>query len=80
MEQLLSQAEIDALLGVISDEGVETVESTEPEVAVRLEQAFDFAKHTKGRTERFSAIEFIADRLSKSLRSALTLFLSEKWI
>ncbi len=78
MEQLLSQAEIDALLGVISSEGVETVECTEPEVAVRREQPFNFATHTKGRTERFSAVEFIADRLSKSLRSALTLFLERE--
>ena len=41
-------------------------------------RVFDFAKYTKGRKERLPALEFITDRLSKSLRSALTLFLERE--
>ncbi len=85
MEQLLSQAEIDALLNVISTEDVGAVQVAEPEAVVATitpervkAQVFDFAKYTKGRKERFSALEFISDRLSKSLRSALTLFLERE--
>ena len=85
MEQLLSQDEIDALLKGISDGDVETAKEPEPEAAaasVTTEQVsaqvFDFAKYTKGRKERLSALEFISDRLSKSLRSALTLFLERE--
>ena len=83
MEQLLSQDEIDALLKGISDGEIETAKEGEPEaVAAAPErvnaEVFDFAKYTKGRKERLSALEFIADRLSKSLRSALTLFLERE--
>jgi flagellar motor switch protein FliM len=86
VEQLLSQGEIDALLKGISDGEVETAIDTEQEMAAASEaaperrkgQVFDFAKYTKGRKERFSALEFISDRLSKSLRSALTLFLERE--
>jgi flagellar motor switch protein FliM len=86
VEQLLSQGEIDALLKGISDGEVETATETEPEMTAPLEaaseqrkaQVFDFAKYTKGRKERFSALDFISDRLSKSLRSALTLFLERE--
>ncbi len=92
MEQLLSQSEIDALLKGISDGAVDTSEAEEeaaPEQVVveapaapRLEktqaQVFDFAKYTKGRKEKLSALDFISDRLSKSLRSALTLFLERE--
>ena len=83
MEQLLSQDEIDALLKGISDGEVETAKEGEPEaVAAAPErvcaEVFDFAKYTKGRKERLSALEFISDRLSKSLRSALTLFLERE--
>jgi len=83
VEQLLSQQEIDALLKGISDGEVETAAEAEPEVAAAAParvnaQVFDFAKYTKGRKERLSALEFISDRLSKSLRSALTLFLERE--
>jgi len=83
VEQLLSQDEIDALLKGISEGEIETAKEGEPEaVAAAPERAsaevFDFAKYTKGRKERLSALEFIADRLSKSLRSALTLFLERE--
>ncbi len=83
MEQLLSQDEIDALLKGISDGEIETAKEGEPEaVAAAPErvcaEVFDFAKYTKGRKERLSALEFISDRLSKSLRSALTLFLERE--
>ena len=83
MEQLLSQDEIDALLKGISDGDIETAKEGEPEAAAAAPertdaQVFDFAKYTKGRKERLSALEFISDRLSKSLRSALTLFLERE--
>lgn len=83
MEQLLSQDEIDALLKGISDGDIETAKEGEAESAAaapeRVDaQIFDFAKYTKGRKERLSALEFISDRLSKSLRSALTLFLERE--
>lgn len=91
MEQLLSQDEIDALLKGISDGEVETepeTEAEEPLAAAPVTEAapprqvdaeiFDFAKYTKGRKERFTALDFISDRLSKSLRSALTLFLERE--
>ncbi|OPY67146.1 MAG: Flagellar motor switch protein FliM [Syntrophorhabdaceae bacterium PtaU1.Bin034] len=90
MEQLLSQDEIDALLKGISDGEVETSREEETEIeaapvsgkgAAREPvkfQVFDFAKYTKGRKEKLSALEFISDRLSKSLRSALTLFLERE--
>jgi flagellar motor switch protein FliM len=83
VEQLLSQDEIDALLKGISDGEVETAKEGEPEAAVAAPElvnaeVFDFSKYTKGRKERLSALEFISDRLSKSLRSALTLFLERE--
>jgi flagellar motor switch protein FliM len=91
VEQLLSQDEIDALLKGISDGEVETepeTEAEEPLAAAPVTEAapprqvdaeiFDFAKYTKGRKERFTALDFISDRLSKSLRSALTLFLERE--
>ncbi|MGD0229883.1 MAG: flagellar motor switch protein FliM [Syntrophorhabdales bacterium] len=83
MEQLLSQEEIDALLKGISDGDVDTgaeemeVEAEGPQAArppVKAE-IFDFAKYTKGRKDKLPSLEFVSDRLSKSLRSALTLFL-----
>jgi flagellar motor switch protein FliM len=83
VEQLLSQDEIDALLKGISDGEIETAKEGEPEAAAAAPEranaeVFDFAKYTKGRKERLSALEFISDRLSKSLRSALTLFLERE--
>ena len=86
MEQLLSQGEIDALLKGISDGEVETAIEAESELAAASEPApkrrraevLDFAKYTKGRKDHFAALEFISDRLSKSLRSSLTLFLERE--
>lgn len=84
MEQLLSQEEIDALLKGISEGDVEAaVEEVEAEAeqtpSPRVKaQIFDFAKYTKGRKDKLPSLEFISDRLSKSLRSALTLFLERE--
>jgi flagellar motor switch protein FliM len=84
MDQLLSQEEIDALLKGISEGNVETVaEEAEAKAEDMLPprpkaRILDFAKYTKGRKERLPSLEFISDRLSKSLRSALTLFLERE--
>ncbi len=89
MEQLLSQEEIDALLKGISEGDVETgTEEMEAEAegqaateAVRVPataQLLDFAKYTKVRKEKLISLDFINDRVSKSLRSALTLFLERE--
>ena len=80
MEQLLSQDEIDALLNTISSEDDEPEKPESEAVAATPPKArvFDFTKYTKGRKERLPALEFITDRLSKSLRSALTLFLERE--
>jgi flagellar motor switch protein FliM len=80
VEQLLSQDEIDALLKGISDGEVETageVAEEEP-VSVPSAQVFDFGKYTRGRKERFSALDFVFDRLSKALRSSFSLFLERE--
>ena len=89
MEQLLSQEEIDALLKGISEGDVETAtEEMEAEAGAEsaksvpsappTAQLLDFAKYTKGRKDRLPSLDFVADRLSKSLRSALTLFLERE--
>ena len=80
MEQLLSQDEIDALLNTISSQDDEPgiAESETIAAAPQKARVFDFTKYTKGRKERLPALEFITDRLSKSLRSALTLFLERE--
>ena len=80
MEQLLSQEEIDALLGEISGGGEEQAEEPTAGPAPKPVEArlFDFTKYTKGRKERLSALDFIADRFSKSLVSALSLFLERE--
>ena len=80
MEQLLSQDEIDALLNTISSQDDEPgiAESEAVAAAPQKARVFDFTKYTKGRKERLPALEFITDRLSKSLRSALTLFLERE--
>lgn len=84
MEQLLSQEEIDALLKGISAGEVEAAPEEEGEKAAAVAapqvsaEIFDFSKYTRGRKERFTALEFICDRLSKSLRSALSLFLERE--
>jgi flagellar motor switch protein FliM len=89
VEQLLSQEEIDALLKGISEGEVETAtEEMEAEAeaetpksvpsAPPTAQLLDFAKYTKGRKERLPSLDFVVERLSKSLRSALTLFLERE--
>ena len=82
MEQLLSQDEINALLNSIASEDDEPAKAEPEAVAAALQKGsallFDFTKYTKGRKERLPALEFIADRLSKSLRSSLTLFLERE--
>ena len=83
MDQVLSQAEIDALLGGIS-EGEILTESAPPEEPIQQaaeEKAvadFDFVRFTKGKKERLPALEFIYDRFSKSFRSALSLFMERE--
>jgi len=80
VEQLLSQDEIDALLNTISSQDDEPGIAESETIAATPQKArvFDFTKYTKGRKERLPALEFITDRLSKSLRSALTLFLERE--
>jgi flagellar motor switch protein FliM len=84
MEQVLSQAEIDALLGGISEGEIltEAVLPDEPEQQAVVEQKqvtdFDFIRFTKGKKERLPALEFIYDRFSKSFRSALSLFMERE--
>ena len=74
MEQVLSQAEIDALLGGISDGEILTEtaapEEQHQEAAEKQVTDFDFIRFTKGKKERLPALEFIYDRFSKSFRSA----------
>jgi len=78
MEQLLSQEEINALLGGFSDGDEEQAGETIDEAAAKPVETrlFDLAKYTKGRKERLPALDFITDRFSKSLLSALSLSLS----
>jgi len=82
MEQVLSQAEIDALLGGISEGVIETETQTEVAVAPPAEQkevkSIDFIRYTKGKKEKLPALEFIYDRFSKSFRSALSLFMERE--
>src|SRR5512145_2186385 len=81
MEQVLSQAEIDALLGGIS-EGVIETETQQEAAALPDEQkeikSIDFIRYTKGKKEKLPALEFIYDRFSKSFRSALSLFMEKE--
>jgi len=81
MDQVLSQAEIDALLGGIS-EGEILTETTFVEEAAAVEERevkdFDFMRFTKGKKEKLPALEFIYDRFSKSFRSALSLFMERE--
>ncbi len=82
MEQVLSQAEIDALLGGISEGVIETETQTEvataPAEAQKEVKSIDFIRYTKGKKERLPALEFIYDRFSKSFRSALSLFMERE--
>ena len=80
MDQVLSQAEIDALLGGISEGEIQTEASPEearpPEMVDVVE--FDFIRFTKGKKEKLPALDFIYDRFSKSFRSALSLFMERE--
>jgi flagellar motor switch protein FliM len=80
MEQLLSQEEINALLGGFSDGDEEQAGETIDEAVAKPAETslFDFTKYTKGRKERLSALDFITGRFSKSLVSALSLFLERE--
>lgn len=82
MEQVLSQAEIDALLGGISEGAIDTAETIEEAIVLpeahREAREFDFVKYTKGKKERLPALEFIYERFAKSLRSALALFMEKE--
>ena len=80
MEQVLSQAEIDALLGGISEGEIQTEtppEELQPETQKGVAD-FDFIRFTKGKKEKLPALEFIYDRFSKSFRSALSLFMERE--
>ncbi len=83
MEQVLSQAEIDALLGGISEGAIETADTLPLEEIVLKEEhkearTIDFIHYTKGKKEKLPALEFIYDRFSKSFRSALSLFMERE--
>jgi len=83
MEQILSQEEIDALMSGLSDGEIEPQTEVEVQVETQVEnkievQTFDFVKYTKGKKENFPALQFIYDRFSKSLRSALSLFIEKE--
>ncbi len=81
MEQVLSQAEIDALLGGISEGEILTETTLVEEIVVAEERQvkdFDFMRFTKGKKEKLPALEFIYDRFSKSFRSALSLFMERE--
>jgi flagellar motor switch protein FliM len=84
MEQILSQEEIDALMSGLSDGDIESQLEVEVQAEVQLQvenkievQPFDFIKYTKGKKENLPALQFIFDRFSKSLRSALSLFIEK---
>lgn len=77
MEQILSQEEIDALLKGISEGEIETQKEVSIEERVET-KSFDFIQHTRGKKERLPALDFIYDRFSKSLRSALSLFVEKE--
>ncbi len=81
MDQVLSQAEIDALLGGISEGEILTgTGAVEEDVAKgeRQVKEFDFMRFTRGKKEKLPALEFIYDRFSKSFRSALSLFMERE--
>ncbi|HVN98179.1 MAG TPA: flagellar motor switch protein FliM [Syntrophorhabdaceae bacterium] len=81
MDQVLSQAEIDALLGGISDGVIETEapeQAAAPAEVKKEVKSVDFIRYTKGKKEKLPALEFIYDRFSKSFRSALSLFMEKE--
>jgi flagellar motor switch protein FliM len=77
MEQILSQEEIDALLKGISEGEIETQKEVVVEEQVET-KSFDYSQFTRGKKERLPALDFIYDRFSKSLRSALSLFVEKE--
>jgi flagellar motor switch protein FliM len=80
MEQILSQDEIDALLKGISEGEIETQKEV-AQVAIEEQveaKTLDFLQYTRGKKERLPALDFIYDRFSKSLRSALSLFVEKE--
>ena len=74
MEQILSQEEIDALLGGLSEGTIEIEQEAEPEQKQEV-KPFDLVQYTKCKKESLPALQFIYERFSKSFRSALSLFL-----
>jgi flagellar motor switch protein FliM len=82
MEQILSQEEIDALLGGLSDGEIQV--EKEPEVEAQQAQqsaeakVFDFIKYSKGKKENLPALAFIFDRFSKSFRTAMSLYIERE--
>ena len=78
MEQILSQEEIDALIGGLSDGGIEVEKEAEVQVQQHVEaKAFDFIKYSKTKKDNLPAMQFIYERFSKSFRSALSLFIEK---
>jgi flagellar motor switch protein FliM len=77
MEQILSQDEIDALLKGISEGEIETQKEIPVEEQVEA-KSFDFLQYTRGKKAQLPALDFIYDRFSKSLRSALSLFVEKE--
>lgn len=77
MEQVLSQEEIDALLHGISEGEIET-QKVEAQQEHKEARTFDYIRYTRGKKERLPALDFIYDRLSKSFRSALSLFMEKE--
>ncbi|MCX8111217.1 MAG: flagellar motor switch protein FliM [Syntrophorhabdaceae bacterium] len=77
MEQILSQEEIDALLSGLSEGTIESEPVKEPETAEEKKEIkkFDILQYTRTKKENLPALQFIYDRFSKSLQSALSLFL-----
>lgn len=79
MEKILSQEEIDALLGGLPEEDSETPKEVEAEAKQEIDaKAFDFVKYSKEKKENLPALQFIYDRFSKSFRSALSLFIEKE--
>ena len=82
MEQILSQEEIDALLGGLSDGEIQV--EKEPEVLAEQAQqraeakVLDFMQYSKGKKENLPALNFIFDRFSKSFRTALSLYIEKE--
>ncbi len=79
MEQILSQEEIDALLSGLSEGQIEPEPIKEPELLEEKKEIkkFDILQYTRTKKENLPALQFIYDRFSKSLQSALSLFLEK---